>query len=505
MKQLAISKDIHAEVVSDPESIGENSQPESEIAPMESAAEPASDDGPDTDQAHFLKQMSGKLAGFGLEMACIARSTNDVSEVVKQDVEQFRDLITKLENLEALKSDVQHEVSSADEVTKRANSDIEHSRTTSQQALEEMNNLIAGVDRIEARMDEVQGAIESISAITSTIDAIARQTNLLALNATIEAARAGEAGKGFAVVASEVKELATNTSEATAEIDTALENIKSGFSHLSKETEQTATTAGKVQEQAGSFTALLETVGEAMQTIGTSTQRIDERVGDVGKACAEFSTIFGKMSESLTFSSDSLVESTQQMDAVALDTDALVLSVSQSIETPDSCMAEWARQAVEEIGKACEAGIANGEITEQALFNRNYEAIEGTNPEQYMAPCVAFTDKVLPDIQDGMLAKSDRIAYCCATDDKCYVPTHNKAVSQPQGDDPVWNAANCRNRRFFTSASVNRAIENTEPLILQTYQRDMGGGNRVFMKEISSPIMINGRHWGALRTGYMTE
>jgi methyl-accepting chemotaxis protein len=306
-------------------------------------------------------------------------------------------------------------------------------------------------------------------------------------------------------VAAEVKELAHNTSDATAEIDTALENIKSGFSHLSKETEQTATTAGKVQEQAGSFTALLETVGEAMQTIGTSTQRIDERVGDVGKACAEFSTIFGKMSESLTFSSDSLVESTQQMDAVALDTDALVLSVSQSIETPDSCMAEWARQAVEEIGKACEAGIANGEITEQALFNRNYEAIEGTNPEQYMAPCVAFTDKVLPDIQDGMLAKSDRIAYCCATDDKCYVPTHNKAVSQPQGDDPVWNAANCRNRRFFTSASVNRAIENTEPLILQTYQRDMGGGNRVFMKEISSPIMINGRHWGALRTGYMTE
>ncbi len=505
MEQLAKAEELHAEVVDDTNVVEENIPIESNSAPALAGEIPVLQNAGQEDQAEFLKNMSGKLGGFGLEMACIARSTNDVSEVVKQDVQQFRDLITKLEYLEALKSDVQQEVNSADEVTKQANSDIDQSRTTSQEALEEMNNLIAGVDRIETRMEEVQSAIESISAITNTIEAIARQTNLLALNATIEAARAGEAGKGFSVVASEVKELANNTSEATAEIDTALENIKTGFSHLSDETGKTATTAGKVQEQAGSFTTLLDTVSEAMQSIGTSTHRIDERVGDVGKACGEFSTIFGMMSDSLTFSSDSLIESTQQMDAVALDTDALVLNVAQSIETPDSCMAEWASEAVKEIGKVCEAGIANGDVTEQVLFDRNYDAIEGTNPEQFMTPSGAFTDKVLPPIQDGLLAKSDRIAYCCATDDNCFVPTHNKAVSKPQGDDPVWNAANCRNRRFFNSASVRRAVQNTEPLILQTYQRDMGGGNLVFMKEISAPIMINGRHWGCLRTGYMTE
>jgi hypothetical protein len=32
-----------------------------------------------------------------------------------------------------------------------------------------------------------------------------------------------------------------------------------------------------------------------------------------------------------------------------------------------------------------------------------------------------------------------------------------------------------------------------------------GGGNLVFMKEFSAPIMINGRHRRALRTGYMTN
>lgn len=476
------------------------------IDTAENATDPTpNQDGTTERKDDILNEMSGKLGGFGLEMASIASTTHAVSEVVKKDVDQFNELMEKLKQLESLKSDVEKEVSSADSVSQNANSDIAQSRETVQQALEALNQLISGVDRIEGRMNEVQGAIESISAITSTIDAIARQTNLLALNATIEAARAGEAGKGFAVVASEVKELAHNTSTATAEIDTALENIKGGFSRLSEETQTTANTAGQVQEEAGSINTLLDTVGEAMKSISATTHSIDERVGDVGDACDAFATIFEQMTGSMTKSSETLIEATQQLDTVALDTDALVLRVAQSFDTPDSEMAKYASEAVRAINAAFEAGIANGDITEAELFDRTYDPIDGTNPEQFLAPCTAFTDKVLPEIQEAVLKKSDRIAYCVATDENCYVPTHNMAVSKPQGDDPDWNAANCRNRRFFTSPSVRRAVQNTEPLILQTYQRDLGGGNFVFMKEISAPIMVNGRQWGCLRTGYVNE
>lgn len=61
-----------------------------------------------------------------------------------------------------------------------------------------------------------------ISKVTEVVTEISEQTNLLALNATVKAARAGEAGEAFAVVANEIKDLATQTVQATSEIKNTL-------------------------------------------------------------------------------------------------------------------------------------------------------------------------------------------------------------------------------------------------------------------------------------------
>ncbi|MBL4693413.1 MAG: hypothetical protein JKY92_08815 [Magnetovibrio sp.] len=69
--------------------------------------------------------------------------------------------------------------------------------------------------------------IENTGKISKNISEIASETNMLALNATIEANAAGEKGKGFAVIAGEVKDLANQTSSATSEINSIVQNLNS--------------------------------------------------------------------------------------------------------------------------------------------------------------------------------------------------------------------------------------------------------------------------------------
>jgi methyl-accepting chemotaxis protein len=115
---------------------------------------------------------------------------------------------------------------------------------------------------------------------------------------------------------------------------------------------------------------------------------------------------------------------------------------------------------------------------------------------------VQFTDRVLPPIQDPVQKADPRIVFCVAWAKGGYLPTHNPDYSKPQGKDPAWNAANCRNRRLFNDRAVQKVGANTKPFLLQTYRRDMGGGKFVLMKDLSAPIFVNGRHWGAFRIGF---
>jgi methyl-accepting chemotaxis protein len=38
--------------------------------------------------------------------------------------------------------------------------------------------------------------------------------------------------------------------------------------------------------------------------------------------------------------------------------------------------------------------------------------------------------------------------------------------------------------------------------LLQAYRRDMGNDTYALMKDLSAPIYVNGKHWGAVRLAY---
>jgi methyl-accepting chemotaxis protein len=178
------------------------------------------------------------------------------------------------------------------------------------------------------------------------------------------------------------------------------------------------------------------------------------------------------------------------------------LIAEADVETEDTPFIRAVRRAAKQVGESFEAALAKGKISEQELFDRRYEPIPGSNPQQLMARFTRFTDETLPAIQEPLLDMNERITFCAAVDENGYLPTHNRKFSQAPTNDPVWNAAHCRNRRLFNDRTGAAAGRNTKPLLLQTYRRDMGGGEFVVMKDASAPIYVNGRHWGGFRIAY---
>lgn len=162
-----------------------------------------------------------------------------------------------------------------------------------------------------------------------------------------------------------------------------------------------------------------------------------------------------------------------------------------------------AQDGAARIADAMEKLIATRRLSVDDLFDTEYQTIPGTDPKQVSTRALKALEDVLPEIQEDILERSKGMAFCAAVDRNGYLPVHNLIYSQPQKpDDPAWNTANCRNKRIFDDRAGLSAGRNTRPFLIQSYPRDMGNGQVVWMKEIDAPIMVQGRQWGGFRTAY---
>lgn len=87
---------------------------------------------------------------------------------------------------------------------------------------------------VENQIIPIVEEIENIRIASNNIGILAKETNMLALNATIEALRAGDHGRGFAVVAEEVKVLSSQTTQATADINSSADNLNTYSQRLAE-------------------------------------------------------------------------------------------------------------------------------------------------------------------------------------------------------------------------------------------------------------------------------
>lgn len=450
-----------------------------------------------------LASVAEALSTFGVEMVDVSGTIETANAATTGLQEAFNLLCQAAEETQVQTGVIREAVTTTAMVANASGETMQRSREALGKAGEDIATLIASVTEINTQLQGLQGALVSVGDVSQSIDQIARQTNLLALNATIEAARAGEAGRGFAVVAGEVKQLAGETSNATQQIQETLTQLNQEADALIGLGEGALTGVSAVQTSTSALDEVVQELSEAIGEIGSSSSVVETGIVDIETATQDFASNVTTMQETVTSNSAILDSAHERIGKAVDETDRLVgVTADSDIDTEESRFLAMARDAVEAVQNAFAAEIEAGRANVGDFFDHDYKTVAGSNPEQVTTRFTGITDRVLPTIQEPVAQSSDRIVFCACVDMNGYLPTHNEAFSKPQGDDPVWNAANSRNRRMFNDKVGLRAGQSTEPFLMQSYRRDMGGGKFTIMKDLSVPIYIQGRHWGALRLAY---
>lgn len=175
-------------------------------------------------------------------------------------------------------------------------------------------------EQTSSAINKLGQSSNEIGVVVKTIGAIASQTNLLALNATIEAARAGDAGRGFAVVANEVKELARQTSDATEDIATRIQDIQTSTSQAIAAIESITKVIRKIYDYQNS-------IASAVEEQTATTTEIEQRLAQAAEGSSEVASSVATVAEAIQSSNDivntvlniglSIVETTEALELPA--------------------------------------------------------------------------------------------------------------------------------------------------------------------------------------------
>ena len=451
----------------------------------------------------LVDQLANRIGGLGVELADVAGNVQDVANRVSGQSDRFGHLQKTAEKMVSANHDIASASQAVLTATTAAVGEITQSRATVETAVQHISELVEAVGRIEHRLASVGTALADVATVSGSIEAIARQTNLLALNATIEAARAGAAGRGFAVVASEVKNLAEATRKATQLIGDTVRGLDGQVTSLIGESGDAAARAKDAGDGATRIQSTIARMQNGFTSVGHEIDAVAKAATSNLEHCDRVIEELGDLAKGVDLSSTELKQADGRVAKLLELSEGLIVLIADSgVETADAPLISVVIDTAKQISEEFEAAVARGEITIDQLMDEKYREIARTDPKQYLTDYVAFTDRILPSIQDPIQKSDPRIVFSVAWAKGGYLPTHNPNYRLPQGPDPVWNNANCRNRRLFSDRAVKKVAANTKPFLLQTYRRDMGGGNFVLMKDLSSPIFIRGRHWGAFRMGF---
>lgn len=141
--------------------------------------------------------------------------------------------------------------------------------------------------------------------------------------------------------------------------------------------------------------------------------------------------------------------------------------------------------------------LAEKRLTTAEIFDTDYIKIPGSSPAKYTTKYDSYLERVITPLEDAFL-KDEQIVFAALVDRNDYLPAHNSKFALPQSGDPEKDKAFSRSKRIYDDPVGLAAARNTGEVLQQNYRRDTGEN----MLDISAPVRVNGKHWGAFRVGF---
>lgn len=225
----------------------------------------------------YLQNMIGEVTqatgAMSSSLEQLQRTSAHTSQILVRHASETDQTVTAITEMSSTADTVAQNAAETAAFTQRANEHADRSRVVVGEASTSVSALIGEVSSATHSVENMRQDAARITETLGVIGAIAGQTNLLALNAAIEAARAGEQGRGFAVVADEVRALAARTQASTSQINDMLTRLTAGVSSSVAAMENTqASCQSAADATARVNTGLDEMAGSVSHINNLSTQ-----------------------------------------------------------------------------------------------------------------------------------------------------------------------------------------------------------------------------------------
>lgn len=178
--------------------------------------------------------------------------------------------------------------------TERLAASINHVGSSAARTRESAHGGAVAARALNPEVKALSTTVDAASSIVALISSIAAQSRTLSFNAGIEATRSNADTRGFAVVASEMKSLASQTAQATRQIDAYLEDIRQAARSVSEAIDIAARSAETADASAATIADQVAEQIRATSEIAAATEEMARHIAD---AAAQAEALSGALTE----------------------------------------------------------------------------------------------------------------------------------------------------------------------------------------------------------------